>query len=107
LAVNALTSVCACFAYHVEWRLAPMLYDDAERATAQALRTSVVAKAQRSPSAIAMARRRTVSRVHRLLAELTTLGQNTLPGLGQKASAWISGLRAHRGKFGQCVTVHR
>jgi hypothetical protein len=54
-----------------------------------------------------MARRRTVSRVHSLqtlLAELTTLGQNTLPGLGQKASAWISELRAHRGKFGQRVT---
>jgi hypothetical protein len=44
-------------AYHLEWhlrqRLAPMLYDDADRAAAEARRTSVVAKAQRSPSAIA------------------------------------------------------
>ena len=34
-------------------RLAPMLYDDADKQAAEALRTSVVAKAQRSPSALA------------------------------------------------------
>jgi hypothetical protein len=50
--------VCLCMlAHHVEWhlrqRFAPMLYDDADKATGEALRTSVVAKAQRSPSAIA------------------------------------------------------
>ena len=44
-------------AYYVEWhmrtKLAPMLYDDDDRDTAEALRTSAVSKAQRSPSAIA------------------------------------------------------
>lgn len=43
-------------AYHLEWslraRLAPMLYDD-DKEAAQALRHSPVAKAQRSPSALA------------------------------------------------------
>ncbi len=42
-------------AYYVEWhlraRLAPMLYDDHDRAAAQAQRTSPVAKAPRSPAA--------------------------------------------------------
>jgi hypothetical protein len=42
-------------AYHVEWHmrraLAPMLFDDHDRPTGQALRSSVVAPAQRSPSA--------------------------------------------------------
>jgi hypothetical protein len=38
---------------HLRQRLAPILYDDAEKATAEALGTSVVAKARRSPSAIA------------------------------------------------------
>jgi hypothetical protein len=41
--------------YYVEWhlraRLAPMIYDDHDRATAQALRASPVAKAERSPAA--------------------------------------------------------
>ena len=40
-------------AYYVEWhmraRLAPMLYEDDDKAAAQALRDSPVAKAQRSP----------------------------------------------------------
>ena len=44
-------------AYYVEWhmraRLAPMLYDDDDKAAAEALRASPVAKAQRSPSALA------------------------------------------------------
>jgi Transposase DDE domain len=42
-------------AYYLEWhlrnRLAPMLYDDHDRAAAEALRTSPVAKAPRSPAA--------------------------------------------------------
>ena len=42
-------------AYYVEWHmrqaLAPMLFDDADKAAAEALRDSVVAKAQRSPEA--------------------------------------------------------
>ena len=44
-------------AYYVEWhmraRLAPMLYDDDDKAAAEALRESPVAKAQRSPAALA------------------------------------------------------
>lgn len=44
-------------AYHVEWhlraRLAPLIYDDTDFEAAAALRSSVVAKAGRSPSAIA------------------------------------------------------
>lgn len=42
-------------AYHVEWHmrraLAPLLFDDEEKAAAEELRESVVAKAQRSPQA--------------------------------------------------------
>src|ERR1700741_303024 len=43
-------------AYYLEWhmrqRLAPMLYDDADKEAAEALRSSVVAKAERSPAAV-------------------------------------------------------
>jgi hypothetical protein len=42
-------------AYYVEWHmrqaLAPLLFDDDDKATAEALRASVVAPAQRSPRA--------------------------------------------------------
>ena len=44
-------------AYYVEWhmrgRLAPMLYEDHDRPAAEALRDTPVAKAQRSPAALA------------------------------------------------------
>ncbi len=44
-------------AYYLEWhmrqRLAPMLFDDTDKEAAEALRTSVVATAQRSPAAVA------------------------------------------------------
>jgi transposase len=81
--------VCLCMlAYYVEWhmrqRLAPMLYDDADRQAAEALRTSVVAKAQRSPSALAKQRYGTtpdglpVHSFHSLIADLATLARNTL-----------------------------
>jgi len=75
-------------AYYLEWhmrqRLAPMLYDDTDKDTAEALRPSVVAKAERSPVAIA---KQTTGRtedglsVHSLrtlLADLATLTRNTL-----------------------------
>ena len=43
-------------AYYLEWhmrqRLAPMLYDDTDKEAAEALRASVVAKAERSPAAV-------------------------------------------------------
>ena len=75
-------------AYHVEWhlraRLAPMLYDDTDKEAAAAARASIVAKAERSPSAIA---KQTTGRtpdglpVHSLaslLADLATLTRNTM-----------------------------
>jgi len=75
-------------AYHVEWhmraRLAPMLFDDDDAETAESLRESPVAKAQRSPAAIA---KQTTGRtadgapVHSfktLLADLATIVRNTV-----------------------------
>jgi transposase len=90
--------VCLCMlAYYVEWhmrqRLAPMLYDDADKEAAQALRASVVAKAQRSPSAHAKESYGTtpdglpVHSFHTLLADLATLARNTVttaPGTGHE-----------------------
>ena len=74
--------------YYLEWhmrqRLAPMLYDDDDKQTAEALRASVVAKAERSPAAVA---KQTTGRtedglpVHSfqtLLADLATLARNTV-----------------------------
>ena len=74
--------------YYLEWhmrqRLAPMLYDDDDKQAAEALRASVVAKAQRSPAAVA---KQTTGRaadgfpVHSfqtLLADLATLTRNTV-----------------------------
>jgi len=75
-------------AYYVEWhmraRLAPMLYDDDDKAAAEALRDSPVAKAQRFPAALAKsAAGRTAdgAPVHSfptLLADLATLARNTV-----------------------------
>jgi hypothetical protein len=75
-------------AYYVEWnmraRLAPMLYDDDDKAAAEALRESPIAKAQRSPAALAKsATGRTpdgapVHSFRTLLADLATLARNTV-----------------------------
>ena len=75
-------------AYYLEWslreRLAPMLYDDDDTEAAEAMRDSPVAKAQRSPSALAKsATGRTadgapVHSFHSLLADLATLARNTI-----------------------------
>ena len=75
-------------AYYLEWslraRLAPMLYDDDDKEAAEALRTSPVAKAQRSPNALAKSatgRTRDGAPVHSfqsLLADLATLCRNTI-----------------------------
>jgi hypothetical protein len=75
-------------AYYLEWhmrqRLAPLLYDDTDKPAAEALRTSVVAKAERSPAAVT---KQTTGRtedglpVHSfrtLLADLATLTRSTL-----------------------------
>src|SRR5271167_490253 len=73
-------------AYYVEWnlraRLAPMLYDDDDRDAAEALRESPVAKAQRSPAALAKsatgraADGLPVHSFQSLLADLATLARN-------------------------------
>jgi hypothetical protein len=73
-------------AYYVEWHmrrdLAPMLFDDDDKAAAAAMRTSVVAPAQRSPRAWDKARtKRTEDRapVHSfqtLLRDLATMARN-------------------------------
>jgi hypothetical protein len=81
--------LCLCMlAYHVEWhmrqRLGPMLYDDTDKDIAETLRPSVVAKAQRSPAALAKQSYGTtpdglpVHSFQSLLADLGTLAQNTI-----------------------------
>jgi hypothetical protein len=75
-------------AYYLEWhmrqRLAPMLYDDTDKDAADALRKSVVAQAQRSPTAV---KKQTtgltadglpVHSFRSLLADLATLARNTI-----------------------------
>ena len=75
-------------AYYLEWhmrqRLAPMLYDDTDKEVAEAQRSSVVAKAERSPTAVT---KQTTGRtedglpVHSfrtLIDDLATLTRNTL-----------------------------
>jgi hypothetical protein len=75
-------------AYYVEWhmrqQLAPMLFDDTDKNAAEALRTSVVAQAQRSP--VAVNKQTTgltedglpVHSFRTLLADLATLARNTI-----------------------------
>lgn len=75
-------------AYYLEWhmrqRLAPMLFDDTDKAAAEALRQSVVAQAQRSP--VAVTKQTTgltedglpVHSFRSLLADLATLARNTI-----------------------------
>jgi transposase len=75
-------------AFYVEWslraRLAPMLYDDDDNETAEALRENPVAEAQRSPAALAKtATGHTADGVPAhsflsLLADLATLARNTV-----------------------------
>src|SRR4051794_37075923 len=75
-------------AYYLEWhmrqRLAPMLFDDTDKEAAEALRASVVAKAQRSPAAV---QKQTtgltpdgppVHSFQSLLADLATVARNTV-----------------------------
>jgi len=75
-------------AYHLEWHmrqaLAPMLFDDHDRAAAEALRTSPVAKARPSPAAKRKAETKhtddglPVHSFQTLLADLATLTRNTV-----------------------------
>lgn len=87
-------------AYYVEWhmrrQLAPILFDDDDRASARAARSSIVAPAQRSPSALKKAsRKRTragepVHSFRSLLKDLATLTKNHV--------------RVERGSFEQLST---
>src|SRR5256884_97951 len=85
--VRAHVFVCM-LAYYLEWhmrqRLAPMLYDDTDKQAAEAQRSSVVAKAERSPAAVT---KQTTGRTddglpahsfRTLLNDLATLTRNTL-----------------------------
>ena len=75
-------------AYYVEWHmrraLAPILFDDADPAAGEALRSSIVAPAQRSPQAKRKAHtKRTdddmpVHSFHTLLEDLRTIALNTI-----------------------------
>ena len=75
-------------AYYVEWhmrqRLAVMLFDDADKQAAEARRSSVVAKARRSPAAVTKqttgvtADGLPVHSFQSLLADLATLARNTI-----------------------------
>jgi Transposase DDE domain len=80
--VRAHVLLCLLASYvehHMRARLAPMLYDDHDRATAEALRPSVVAKARPSPAARAKASTGTtpdglpVHSFQSLIADLATL----------------------------------
>jgi hypothetical protein len=75
-------------AYYLQWHmrqcLAPMLFDDADKDEAEALRRSVVAQAQRSKAAV---KKQTtgatpdglpVHSFHTLLADLATRARNTI-----------------------------
>jgi hypothetical protein len=74
--------------YYLEWhmrqRLAPMLFDDTDKDAAEALRASVVAKAQRSPTAVTKETTGLtedgfpVHSFRSLLADLATLARNTI-----------------------------
>jgi hypothetical protein len=75
-------------AYYLEWhmrqRLAPMLFDDTDKEAAEALRASVVAKAQRSPAAVTKQTTGLtedglpVHSFQTLLADLQTVARNTI-----------------------------
>jgi hypothetical protein len=75
-------------AYYLEWHLrqslAPMLFDDTDKQAAEALRTSVVAQAHRSPAAVQKQTTRLtpeglpVHSFQTLLADLATIARNTI-----------------------------
>jgi transposase len=85
--VSAHVFLCM-LAYYLEWhmrqRLAPMLYDDTDKEAAEALRSSVVAQAQRSPAAVTKQTTGLtedglpVHSFQSLLADLATLARNTI-----------------------------
>ena len=75
-------------AYYLEWhmrkKLAPLLFDDTDKETAEALRESIVAQAQRSPAAVTKQTTGltpeglVVHSFQTLLADLATICRNTI-----------------------------
>jgi Transposase DDE domain len=87
-------------AYHLEWHmrqaLAPILFDDHDRATAEALRASPVAKAKPSPAAKRKAKTKhsddglPVHSFQTLLADLATLTRNTVRLVSNHTTALLA-----------------
>jgi transposase len=73
-----------CLKWHMRQRLAPMLLDDTDKEAAEALRSSVVAQAQRSSAAVTKQTTGStpdglpVHSFRSLLADLATVARNTL-----------------------------
>ena len=98
--VRAHVLLCA-LSYYVEWHmrraLAPMLFDDDDKASAEAARPNSVSPAQRSESAERKARtKRTtddtpVHSFQSLLADLATLTKNTVT-FGSQTLQMLTGL---------------
>ena len=90
-------------AYYVEWHmrqaLAPMLFDDHEPAAGEALRTSIVAPAQHSPSADDKAQSKCtadgmpVHSFQTLLQDLRTVALNTVQ-MGEETCQMVTALTA-------------
>jgi hypothetical protein len=86
-------------AYYVEWRmrqaLKPILFDDHDKAKADAARTSIVAKARRSKAADrkAVAQRTEdglpVHSFRSLLADLAAVTRNTMAMTASPAAAFV------------------
>jgi hypothetical protein len=80
--------ILCMLAYYLEWHmrqnLAPMLFEDSDKQAAEALRTSVMAQAQRSPAAVQKQTTKStpdglpVHSFQTLLADLATIAQNTI-----------------------------
>lgn len=119
LADRVRTHVFLCMlAYYVEWHmrqaLAPLLFDDEDKATAEAMRPSVVAPAKRSPAAEAKAasKRTTdggpVHSFQTLLADLATITKNriqpNLPGAGSFEK--ITQAQPHQHRALELLGVH-
>jgi hypothetical protein len=95
--VRAHVFLCT-LAYYVEWhmrqRLAPLLFDDDDKAAAQASRSSVVAPAQRSPKALSKALTKqtedglTVHSFQSLLRDIATIVKSRIQPKDKKLPAF-------------------
>jgi hypothetical protein len=86
-------------AYHLEWHmrraLAPILFDDHDKPAAEAVRQSVVAKAQRSEAAARKAARKRTDdglpahSFRSLIADLATVTRNTMAMAGSPETTFV------------------